>query len=344
MLFRSARAAVYAFVEGELTANVPKLTKIVDKSTYARVNYYVGEAILAKLYLNSGIYLGTGAPTAANLDKSLAASNEIINSAKYGLESDYASNFKFNNETSKENIFVIPYDQVNAQGFNLVQMTLHYLSQKTFNLDSQPWNGYCSLSEFYNSYEDKDSRKKSSFLVGPQFASDGITRLIDDQAEPNDPDGKPLTFTPEVNALEPNCLRQAGARVFKYQFQNGATPNMNNDMPLFRYADILLVKAEALWRKNAADLDALALVNVVRARANASPYLITDMTATKLLAERGREMFAEAVRRQDMIRFDAYAKPFQFKTTTDLACKNVFPIPQKQIDANTKLVQNDCYK
>ena len=105
-----------------------------------------------------------------------------------------------------------------------------------------------------------------------------------------------------------------------------------------------MLKAEALWRKNAADLDALALVNVVRARANASPFLITDMTATKLLAERGREMFAEAVRRQDMIRFDAYAKPFQFKTATDLACKNVFPIPQKQIDANTKLVQNDCYK
>ena len=112
------RAEVYAFVEKELAENVPKLSKSVDKSTYARMNFYVGQAILAKLYLNAGVYTGT--PQYA---KAQAAADEVISSGKYRLESDYGANFKFNNETSVENMFVVPYDKVNAQGFNLVTWT-----------------------------------------------------------------------------------------------------------------------------------------------------------------------------------------------------------------------------
>lgn len=67
---------------------------------------------------------------------------------------------------------VIPYDQVFAQGFNLPMMTLHYGSQATYNLAEQPWNGYCTLQEFYNSYENGDARK-ANFISGPQFTSSG---------------------------------------------------------------------------------------------------------------------------------------------------------------------------
>ena len=333
------RAEVFAFVEKEIKDNIGSLEK---KATYGRVNFYVGQAVLAKLYLNAQIYTN-----AAKWDDCIAACDAVITGSPYSLESAYANNFISTNSTSKENIFAVPYDEKFAQGFNLVQMTLHYQSKATYNLTDQPWNGYCTMAEFYNSYDDADVRKKANFVAGPQFSSAGV-RLVDDQAEASDPDGKPLTFTPELNQLEPNCLRQAGARVGKYAFKLGATPNLDNDAPLFRLADIMLVKAEAIWRKAGApatstDATALKLVNDIRARAGVPAF--ASLTKDNILAELGREMFAEAWRRQDLIRYGIYTTAYgKFKTEVDKPCETVFPIPDAQIQANKNLQQNECYK
>jgi Starch-binding associating with outer membrane/SusD family len=305
------RAEVFAFVEKEIKDNIGSLEK---KATYGRINFYVAQAILAKMYLNSQVYIN-----AAKWDECIAACDAVLGAGSpYVLEGGYGNNFNPTNNTSKENIMVIPYDEKFAQGFNLVQMTLHYQSQNTFNTAEQPWNGYCTLAEFYNSYEDTDVRKKSNFLAGPQFSSAGV-RLNDDQAD--DPDGKPLNFTPELNALEPNCFRQAGARVGKYAFKLGAKRDADNDAPLFRLGDIMLVKAEAIWRKAGApatstDATALKLVNDIRARAGVAAF--ASLSKDNLLAERGREMFAEAWRRQDLIRFGIYTTAYgKFKTEVD---------------------------
>jgi starch-binding outer membrane protein, SusD/RagB family len=328
------RAEIYAFVESELNAASAGLSK---NPTYGRINYWAAKAILAKLYMNAQVYKG-----APELDKCLAACEEIITSGKYALEADYYSNFSATNNNSKENILVVPYDEVKRQGFNLPQMTLHYASQKTFKLTDQPWNGYCSLAEFYNSYDATDKRK-ANLIAGPQFDADGTTRLLDDGAESNDPDGKPLNYTPEINELFPNCLRQAGARIGKYKFKTGATPNLDNDFPLFRLGDIILTKAEALWRKSPTDAVALTLVNQIRTRAGAAAF--TALTADNLLAERGREVFAESWRRNDMIRFGKFFKKYdKFKTVdNEAACKGLFPIPKGQINSNSQLKQNECY-
>ena len=72
----------------------------------------------------------------------------------YSLEGLYSSNFKQENSGSTENIFVVPYDKVFAQGFNWPMMTLHYASQSVFEFTEQPWNGYATVEEFYNSYID----------------------------------------------------------------------------------------------------------------------------------------------------------------------------------------------
>jgi hypothetical protein len=135
-------------------------------------------------------------------------------------------------------------------------------------------------------------------------------------------------------------LRQAGARINKYQFELGATENMNNDLPIFRYGDILMVKAEALWRLNAGNAEALALVNQIRMRAEVDPY--TELTAENLLAERGREVFAEGYRRQDLIRFGKYNDTWWEKPVSDPS-KNIFPIPQEQLNSNSNLTQNPGY-
>jgi hypothetical protein len=334
------RADVYAFIESELNASVPKLTTDKGGAAYARMNYWSGKFLQAKLYLNAQVYTGT-----AQWDKADAALTEIINSGRYSLESDYFANFNTNNSGSNENIFVIPYDEAQAQGFNIAQMTLHYSSQSTFKLQAQPWNGYCTLQEFYNSYNDNDKRKgisgnqrvRGNFIAGPQFSAEGDP-LIDSSAD--DPDGPPLNFTPQVNALEPNCYRQAGARVGKFEYAIGATPNLSNDFPLFRYADVILMKAEVLWRKNNNDANVLTLVNQVRSRAGLST--LTSITPQELLTERGREMFYEGWRRQDLIRFGAYNNAWAFKNPSD-PTKNLFPIPQNALNANPNLRQNPGY-
>lgn len=325
----NTRAEVFAFIEKSIKDNMDQLVKEDTKTT---VNYFTAQAMLAKLYLNAGIYTGT--PKWAEAE---AAADAVINSGKYSLSTNFFANFSERNGGSTENILTLPYDQNNAGGFNLPQMTLHYLSQRTYNLQEQPWNGYASLEEFYNKFSDNDVRKKS-FLVGPQFASDG-TRLNDISAEATDPDGQPLTFTPQINMLAPNAFRQAGVRVGKFEFALGAGSSLNNDYPLIRLGDIILIKAEAAFRqgKTAA---ALTAINQIRKRANVSEY--TTLTLDNIFDERGFEMFAEASRRSDMIRFGKWNLPWWEKQASQ-PFRALFPIPQNQINANPALKQNPGY-
>ncbi len=89
----------------------------------------------------------------------IAACKDIIDNGGYSLTGNYFDNFSAGNTGTTEMIFAIPYDQVYYGGFNIAVRTLHYASQYTYNLTAQPWNGFCTLEEFYNSYEDTDLRK-----------------------------------------------------------------------------------------------------------------------------------------------------------------------------------------
>ncbi len=345
----NSRAEVYAFVESELLASLPVVSSSVDGTTYGRVNQMVVQMALAKLYLNAEVYTGT-----AQWSKALTACNAIINSGNFSMESDYFANFNIDNGGSSEMIFAIPYDAVNATGLNWVMRTLSYINQQTYNLAAQPWNGWCTMEDFYNSYEDGDlrkgtpntedgpSRQRSNFLIGPQWDLAGKTRLTDagTLASGVDPDGEPFTIRAHINELFPNAWREAGARVTKYEIEVGGQPDMSNDFPVFRYSDVILMKAEALWRTDPGSSEALALVNMIRDRVEAVPF--TELTAENLLAERGREMFVENHRRTDLIRFGVYTDAWWEKPAQP-ECKELMPIPKSQIDANPNLVQNECY-
>lgn len=329
------RADVFAMIEQELAEAVPLLDHKNDATTYGRINYYTGKAIQAKLYLNAAIYMGT-----PRWNDCLAACDEIIQSGAFLLEPNYRDNFKTDNQASRENIFAVAFDETFASGFNLHMMTLHPASQATYNLEQQPWNGYCSLQEFYNKFEDGDTRK-GNFIVGPQFAADGVTPLLDQFAEPNDPDGLPLNYTPEINDIA-SALRQEGARIGKYEFRNGTKLNLSNDLPVFRYADILLMKAEILWRLDPNSTEALNIVNQIRARAYDPDQPLSVLNAGALLDERGRELFYEGVRRQDMIRFGVFGNPTQFMPGSE-PCKEIWPIPFVQLTGGANIQQNPCY-
>jgi len=379
-----SRLEVYNFVIGNLEAAVPKLSKAVDGTTYGRMNYYAGQALLAKLYLNAGVYTGTNQWT-----KAIAACNEIINSGKYSLESNFFANFNVNNSGSKEFIFAIPYDEVFFQGFQYGVKSLHYGSQDTYNFTAQPWNGFCSLEEFYKSYSDADVRKgdagtvtapatkRGTFLAGYQYKNGG-GKVMDDGFEvpqPNrvppllgDPDGAPLNFgnigstQAQINELGPQAYRQSGVRIGKWEYALGAQPqNMSNDYGVFRYADILLMKAEALFRTgNTAE--ALILVNQIRARAGVPALtsldgpLSYDMTGPvvpggELFNEIGRELAFENHKRTNLIRWgffldvSKWALPFYNpgdRLEAGVKTK-LFPVHKDKIAANPNLVQNPGY-
>ena len=375
------RAQVYAAILSNLETAVPKLSDAVDGSTYGRMNYYAGQALLAKLYLNAGVYTGT-----ENWGAVVTACDEIINSGEYSLESNYFANFNVDNSGSSEFIFAIPYDQVFFQGFNIVVRSLHYGSQQTYNLTAQPWNGFCTLEEFYNSYEDDDLRKgdvgtvdapsgkRGNFLAGYQFTSGGVL-VMDDGAKETDPDGQPLNFgsffhdppQPQINELGPQALRQAGVRIGKWEIGMGSLPDaMSNDFSVFRYADVLLMKAEALFRMNGSgDAEALALVNQIRARAGVADLSSLDGVASfdldddnlvipggELFNEIGRELFAESHRRRTLIRWGFYTDMEKWVLPYNNVGDRVetgdhtllFPVHRDKLDANPNLDQNPGYQ
>jgi hypothetical protein len=361
--FQEGRQAVFEFVESELLA-VLDLVDTDVSGTIGRVNKWVVNMTLAKLYLNAEVYTGT-----SRWEEVVTHTNAIIDSGNFNLMANYADNFTVNNAGSPEHIFTIPFDEVFLEGFNLHRMTNHILSQPAFDFGAQPWNGFQTMTDFYGSYINSEQNpgpqgevvgldpqgstvtgtvddRLDNFLVGPLLDLEG-NQIIDAGVLSSDPDGPPITHTPFINELAPEGWRQAGARIAKYEFEIGLSgSNMSNDMVIYRYADVLLMKAEAMWRINPNDPEALMLVNQIRQRANVASF--SSLDADKVLAERGRELFWEFVRRQDLIRFEGETENTRFndawweKDASD-PIRNVFPVPQNQLEANPNLEQNPGY-
>jgi hypothetical protein len=361
---QSKRADVYKFVESELLASlgISAVSAGMDLSNSAlgtasnqyRINRYAAMGLLAKLYLNAEVYTGTAA-----YDKAAIAAGYVIDSGVYQLcgkgckvtnlgrrpavASDpadlegFAAVFAPNNANNPEHIFSVFYDEVAAGGMNFSQMNLHYSSQFTWNFQDQPWNGYATLEEFYNSFEDKDERKKASFIAGPQLDFGGSAVL--DYA--SDDGNLVLDYNPKINELAPNSKREAGARPGKFSFKQFGRPDMDNDYPIVRLGELYLIRAEGLARAAGNWSASLSDVNIIRARAGVAAF--TSITADQFLAERGREMFQEGVRRTDLIRFGQYNKTWWEKPVSP-AYVNIFPIPQEQINASAgTLTQNPGY-
>ncbi|MFP2995747.1 RagB/SusD family nutrient uptake outer membrane protein [Spongiivirga sp. MCCC 1A20706] len=361
---QSTRAEVFDFVEAELldALGITAVTASMDLSGSALgvgsepyiVNRFAALGLLSKLYLNAEVYTGT-----ARYEEADWAATYIIDNGPYQLCGDgctvpnlakrpevasdpddlegYAAVFAPNNQFNPEMIWSIYYDEAAAGGMNFSQMNLHYSSQLTFALDQQPWNGYQVLEEFYNSYEDGDARKTANFLAGPQTDFGG-NALLDFASD--DPD-LVVDYSPAINELEPNSIRQSGVRAKKFSFQLFGRQDMNNDYPILRLGDIHLIRAEA--RSRAAGDWSLALPDVNALRDRADVAALGSLDADSFLAERGKEVFQESSRRTDLIRFGRWGDTWWEKTNSD-AFRTVFPIPQPQIDASSgSLTQNTGY-
>ena len=131
-----------------------------------------------------------------------------------------------------------------------------------------------------------------------------------------------------------------GIRAQKYPYDYATSGDQkNNDWAYYRYADVLLMKAEALLRTDKAG-DGLIIVNSLRAARSATP--LASLTEANLLDERGRELYWEGWRRQDLVRFGKYLDLWQEKTADDPR-NLLFPIPANQLAVNPNLTQNPGY-
>ncbi len=337
----NSRKEVYDFIEKEITEVKDQLSKETGLATYGRVNYYVAQMILAKLYINAEVFTGT--PQWA---KAEAALDEIINSNKFQLATNYFDNFQSEGQLSPEIIMGVPFDEINAQGLEIHLFSLHYNLQEKLEMQQLPWNGLCVQEGFFNSFAEEDARREG-MLFGKQYNKDG-TQIEDPGYEkfdptnptaPRDLDGAGLNLTPEINELEPNCLRQAGARIYKWKFAPNSDRYLSNDFPIFRYADVLLMKAEVQLRTGGGNAD--TYVNMVRQRAGVEDF--TGVTMEQLLAERGRELFVEGYRRNDLIRFGKYLDARWEKEEVSPEYTKLWPIPGAQINSNLNLIQNPGY-
>ena len=332
------RAEVYAFILNDLTTNIQQLARNKDATTYGRMTVWAAHMLLAKMYLNAGVYLGAGNENWAGAKSEC---DSVIMKGGYVMPSNYLDNFSVNNQGSPENIFVVPFDNNYIGGNNWEMETLHYQSNATFGLSGSPWNGYCVTADIYNEYDAADKRR-SMFLVGQQYGLDG-TPLKDIQT------GLALNFNPNVTSIsDPSAaFRLVGARNVKYAPQAGTAGNQSNDMVLFRLADAYLMRAEAnLHLGNMAA--AVADVNLVRERAYGETAMGAHDLATidlpTLYVERQKEMMWECWSRQDAVRFGIFSGARNPGKIADAdAHWTIFPIPAPEIVSNPNLKQNPGY-
>ncbi len=369
---RSPRKEVAAWIESELNEIIPYLTEDVTDNTYGKPTRWMAEALLAKLYINWAVYTAESvdqydAATAANpkLDDVIATCDDIIQSGKFNLGSvDYLHKFSFDNGPQVEDfIYVMPYDAIDRQGFQ-------YARPRSFKqLKNMLPNVYGSTDKFTQSFG-------GNMVVTPEFVKlfslDGDIRnlcilrgdvyirdpkTLKPTSEPFMYNGKQVHFTDDIKLIkqdntidvgnDDNAIQQ-GAHSIKWfitpaDYNNGR--NQSNDLPLFRYADILLMKAEALARLGQGG--ARDLFNQIRAYAGA-PQIAGEPTLQDIYDERGREFFDENWRRNDMIRFGHFEDEFfpHYKNFPDANFDKrhrIFPVEQEMLDLNVGWEQNPGY-
>lgn len=329
-----APEVLFGFIEREILDNVEYLEDAPNASNYGRITKAAAYTMLAKLYINAEVWIGRSMYAEAS-----AACDKVMGFSSLQLEKDYFANFSVNNENSSETIWAIPLEASITGTFPLHNITLQTLSQQTFNIKNFCWDGACALQWLWESYGSGDARK-ASWLEGPQYDKDGNPLMIDPSRQ--------LDYTPYVGPIydmASPALLDAGVRMCKWEYEDGlAFQAMSNDFPVYRLADIYLLKAECLMRLNGgtADEEAVKYANKVRQRAGAVDYTAATLTLDELLVERARELCWEGHRRQDQVRFGTYSKPWDNKTNTD-AYRDIYPIPQRAMTTNSNLVQNPYY-
>jgi starch-binding outer membrane protein, SusD/RagB family len=348
------------YIISELNAIMPTLPA-AGGANKGKANKDAAKVLLMKCYLNKAVYANRAAPTfaAADMNQVITLADQLITSGTYTYSSNYFDNFAPTNTViGKENIWV-EENVVGVSGSTGPTVRSRWHSTMHYNQNPGGWNGFTTLSDFYNKFEAVDKRRGAVYPT-PGAANPGnrtnVGFLTGQQYDWNtdavltDRGGAPLKFTPAISLVEiGDDLEVTGIRAFKYpiDYANDGSGNIDNDYVYFRLADVLLMKAEAIQRGGTGTAagvygsTALSIVNNLRANRGATA--LASLSLDNLIDERGREMYLESWRRQDMIRFGKFLQPFQEKTDVSDPKYLLFAIPNPQLAANPNLSPNPGY-
>lgn len=372
---RKPRAEVARFIESELLDIIPYLSEVNDETTYGKPNKWMAEALLVKLYINWAVY------TAASVDKYDAATatneklndcvkycDEIIQSGKFSISegaTGYRSKFFPNNGSQiKDFIYAMPYHTTEATGMQYGrprtwrQAKGSFASYYGMQLSNSVGGNFSMSPEMSDLFSLPGDERNDNILAGQIYMYDATT-----YAKTNTPftyKGENVVLSKEIEYKDKESLNVGkdvhgwcqGYKSVKWfvideDFRNSR--NQSNDLPIFRFADILLTKAEAITRgATATNGDTpQSLFNQIRSYVHA-PQLDHNPSLQELLDERGREFFDENWRRNDMIRFGTFENEYgahkrDFPTARFEKTCRIFPIPKDVLEQNTNWDQNAGY-
>ena len=246
---QASRQELYDFIVSEFNEVIPELSETTGEAMYGRITKWAAIGILARVQLNAEVYTGT-----PRWNEVISLTDQIINSGKFQLEADYRTPFSRSNQTSDENIWAVPYDANSAGGSNFHMKTLKPELRHALNLNAQPWGGSAANPQFIDTYDEDDTRLEDSWLMGPVYSADNRGYTF-------------VQHIPGISSVPGDIVDFGhGFPVWKYEIYAGMTSNSDVDYPILRYAEVLMMKAEALLRSGDAG-GAAALVTQVRQRA-----------------------------------------------------------------------------
>ena len=325
---QATRQQLYDFVVSELTAIGADLPA-AGAANYGRATPAAANMLLAKVYLNAGVYTGT-----TKYAEALAAAQSVI-SAGYSLDNNYQDIFLADNNTSPEIIFSIPQDGLKTQTWGGMTFLVHaacgnLMNAADYGIDGCWW-GLRLKPEAYNRYSTGDKRDDFFFTNGQTVA---VTSIGD--------------FTKGIPAPKYRNVTSTGA-----QGSHATFPD--TDYPMFRLAEAYLIYAEANLRGGGGTAgQALTYINDLRQRAygNTSGNITAgQLTLDFILDERGRELLWEANRRTDLVRYGrftgstyvwAWKGGVQAGTGTS-SHLDLYPLPGNELVVNPNLTQNPWY-
>lgn len=300
---------------------------LVDDLTFAAENLPIEEepigkatkgaalAVLTKLYLHE-----------KNWESVATTAQKVMDLHYYSLYEDYKKMFTIEGENNKEYIYRAPCIAQSGYQNNYMPHAFppdYPILTNWINFGAQ----FRTYSAFYDTFPENDARREILITHYTDQSGNEVELL---RAE----DGTPLD----------------NVRSFKYWPDPNAVGEANgNDIVYIRYADILLCRAEALNELQGPNQESISLINEIRRRAQTDEISFADYPTKEtlrdfILAERGREFFSEGLRREDLIRHGKFISNAIERGKNAKAHHILYPIPQRQREANINLGQNPGYE
>jgi hypothetical protein len=347
------RIKLFNYITTELRNIETKLGE--PKFSYPQADKGACWMLLARVYLNAQVYTGT-----AKWDSCKIYADKVITSGKYSLATNYRQNFSADNDGkhNPEMIFAWEQDGINTQGY----------VGTTFLIESSSDSRYIRAEDFHGltsntNWNGNRARKQFMNVMVDTIATYGNVKIpVTDTLFAQSKDKRVLLkMKKSMDIPSASSSGDYGIGVYKFTAKNTDGSKAANyspafactDFPVFRYADALLMRAEAL-HKLGNDASAVIDVNAVRTRAfgnTTGNITAAQLTDQFLLNERGREFYYEAQRRTDLVRFGQFTdgtykwnwKGGTFGGTTTDKHLNIFPIPGDEVSANPNIKQNTGY-